>query len=455
MISFLPLGGANEIGASCFYVNIEGTGIILDCGTHPQKYGIESLPNFDALSSHPVDIALISHAHQDHIDGLPFLVQKHPYVHIFTTPQTRGVAELTLHNAVGIMQEQLKDQNILRPYTHEEIDLLIQSIQWKAYQEYFTIDGYRHQSAESIRASFYDAGHILGSAGILLEHDGRSIFYTGDISLDAQFVLPGAEFPQQHIDTLIIECTHGSTEDVLLPDRDEEKARFALEANRVLEKGGSILIPVFALGKMQEMLAMIGRLMQKGTLAKVDVFTGGLGKKLTHIYDKNRYAVPFNNPDEILEEYQQKDIYETEQLMDVMRTPSIVLASSGMVVEGTVSFKLAQLWMQHKHNAIFLVGYMDSRTPGFRIQESNSGDTIQLTDMMEPQIIRCSIERFRFSAHSRRERLIEIVNRISPNNVILVHGEPESIDWMGNEILSLLPTTKVHAAEIGKQIEII
>lgn len=452
MITILPLGGANEIGASCYHVNIEGTGIILDCGMHPQKSGIESLPKIDLLAEHPVDAALISHAHQDHIDGLPYLVQKHPYIHIFTTPQTRGVAELTLHNATSIMQEQLKEDSLFRPYTHEEIDLLIQSMQWKMYQERFTIDGYRHGSTESIYASFHDAGHILGSAGILLEHDGRSIYYTGDMSIGSQFVLPGAIIPKTRIDTLITECTHGSTEDILLPSQADEKARFAKEANRILEKGGSILIPVFALGKMQEMLAMIGRLMRKGTLATVDIYTGGLGKKLTRIYDKNRYAVPFNNPDEILEEYQQQDFYETEQLMDVMRSSSIVLASSGMVVEGTMSYKLAQLWMQHKNNAIFFVGYMDPQTPGYRIHESNSGDTVQLTETSEPQTVRCSIERFRFSAHSRRGRMMELIQRLSPKNIVLVHGDSESIDWMGHEILSVLPSAKVHAAEIGKPI---
>src|SRR3990172_9278505 len=172
MITFLPLGGANDIGASCYYLGIEGTGIILDCGTHPRKVGVDSLPFFDLIKDFNVDAALISHAHQDHIDALPYLVQKHPYLRIITTPQTRAIAELTLHNSVNILREQLKDQINIRAYTHEEIDLLIQSMEWISYGEPFGMEGYRHSSLEPITGSFHDAGHILGSAGILVEHGG-------------------------------------------------------------------------------------------------------------------------------------------------------------------------------------------------------------------------------------------------------------------------------------------
>ena len=86
MIKFLPLGGAGEIGANCYYMNIAGTGIILDCGMHPQKTGMDSLPNFSLIESMPVDYVLISHAHQDHLMSLPFLVKEHPYIKIITIP---------------------------------------------------------------------------------------------------------------------------------------------------------------------------------------------------------------------------------------------------------------------------------------------------------------------------------------------------------------------------------
>lgn len=452
MITFLPLGGAGDIGASCFYLNIEGTGVILDSGTHPRKFGIDSLPRFELIKDQNVDVALITHAHQDHIDSLPYLVQRHPYIRIVTTPQTRAVAEITLHNSVNILQEQLKDEISIRAYTHDEIDLLIQNVEWQEYQKQFEINGYRHSSNESVIASFHDAGHILGSAGILVEHGGRSIFYTGDIHLEKQTLLGGASLPKKNIDVLVMECTHGATDSTHLPPRHVEQTRLAKEANRILGQGGSILIPVFALGKMQEMLSMLWKMMQKGSLALTDIYTGGVSKKLCSVYDKNRYTVAYNDTDLVLSEIPQKDLYDVEQIDDLLKKQCIVLAASGMIIENTLSFKLAQRWLRNTKSAIFTVGYMDPETPGYRIRHSKKGDLIQLTNMLEPQNVSCDVNRFRFSAHSNREAIFSIVEKLNPKTVILVHGEHDSIDWMGHAIISKHPHIKVHAAEIGKQI---
>ena len=454
MINFLPLGGANDIGASCYYFNIEGTGIILDAGTHPRKSGIDSLPRYELLKDKNVDVALISHAHQDHIDSLPYLVQHHPYIRIVTTPQTRAVAEITLHNSVNILQEQFKDVLTIRAYTHEEIDLLIQSIEWQEYEKKFTVNGYRHGSSESVIASFHDAGHILGSAGTLLEHNGRSIFYSGDINLDKQSLLAGAILPKRHVDVLVLECTHGGTDSELLPSRTSEQARLAKSANKILGRGGSILVPVFALGKMQEMLSMFWKLMQKGSMAVTDIYTGGVGKKLCSVYDKNRFTVAYNDTDFILSDIPQKDLYDVEQIDDLLRHQCIVLAGSGMVIQNTLSFKLAQRWLTNPKAGIFTVGYMDPQTPGYRISQSNKGDLLQLTDAHEPQNVSCDVDRFRFSAHSNRDGILSIVDKLRPSTVILVHGEHESIDWMGYSIMKKFPHVKVHAAEIGKQLTV-
>ena len=148
-------------------LNLDETGILLDCGMHPRKTGLDALPDFNLLKDKPLDYVLITHAHQDHINSLPFLVKSFPHVKIVTTPQTRALAELTLHNAISILKRQINDDSF-QIYSHEEVDLLIKSIDYKAYNEPFVITGHRSAGKEKVTAEFYDAGHVLGSAGILI-----------------------------------------------------------------------------------------------------------------------------------------------------------------------------------------------------------------------------------------------------------------------------------------------
>ncbi len=114
---------------------------------HPQKIGLEALPNFNLIKEKEIDFVLISHAHQDHISALPFLVKQFPYIKIITTPQTRAIAELTLHNSVSILKQQLSDEESLKVYSHDEIDLLIQSIEYQSYNKEFIVNGYKHKSS--------------------------------------------------------------------------------------------------------------------------------------------------------------------------------------------------------------------------------------------------------------------------------------------------------------------
>lgn len=454
MIKFLPLGGAGEIGANCYYLNIAGTGIILDCGMHPQKIGLETLPEFSLIENLPVDYALISHAHQDHLMSLPFLVKRHPYVKIITTRQTRALAELTLHNSVSIMKKDLDEHDKSQVYTHEEIDLLIQMIDHKPIQEEFIVDGYKHESKESILASFYDAGHILGSAGIMLRHGDKNIFYTGDVNLSNQSLIMGSLLPKEKVDTLILECTYGATDSLSILNWSKEAERFAKVANKILNAGGSILIPVFALGKMQEILSTIWKLMVKNKLPKTKIYTGGIGTKINKTYDTNRYLVNMVEPEFELRDIPLHGLNEIENSEDFFKSPCIIVASSGMMIEGTASFNLGKWWIKQSNSAIFIVGYMDEATPGYKIANAIKGGKIKLAALSEEEIVKCSIEKFRFSAHSKREELIEIVRKLKPEKVLLVHGDEDAIGWIGNKILKEFKDVRVFKAEIGKEIEI-
>lgn len=453
MISFLPIGGGNEIGANSYYLNFNGNGIILDCGIHPQKTGLKSLPNFGLLKDKPVDYCLISHAHQDHIGSLPFVVKKFPYVKIITTPQTRALAELTLHNSVSILKKEIEETDF-EFYTHDEVDLLIKMIDYKEYKNKFELNSYHQQKGAKVNCTFYDAGHILGSAGILLENNNYKIFYTGDINLAAQTLLPGANLPETKVDTLILETTYGATNSDLLLDWNSESFRFAKEANNILNNGGSILIPVFSLGKMQEMLATIWLMMQKRKLTDVDIYTGGLGTKINRTYDYNRFVTARVNEELELNTIPQKDYYEISNPEEFFKHPCIVLASSGMMIKGTSSFTFAKRWLKQKDSAIFTVGYMDARTPGYVIANSERGNKIQLTDFDELTEVNCTIKNFKFSAHARREDLLKTVDKLKPENVILTHGSETAIDWVGSSILRKNKDMRVQIANVENEIEI-
>ena len=449
MIEFLPLGGAGEIGANCYYLNINGIGIILDCGMHPQKTGLDSLPKFELLENKPTDYVLITHAHQDHLNALPFLIKKFPHLKIITTPQTRAIAELTLSHAISILKRQV-DTNEFEIYSREEVDLLIKSINYKSYNEKFTLNSLT--SSSEIEAEFYDAGHIIGSAGIFLNSGTKKIFFSGDINLSSQTLLPGAKLPSEKIDILITETTYGATDSSTINNWDDEVERISKSITGTINNNGSVLIPVFALGKLQEMLSTIWLQMIQNKITSVDIYTAGIGNKISRIYDYNRYVVERNQKELVLAEIPQKNLNELNDFAELFKFPCIVLASSGMMIESTNSFMLAKSWLQKKDSAIFTVGYMDPLTPGSAIAKSSKGDTIQLTGKDEQVQVKCEIKNFRFSAHSKREELVSIVKKLSPENIILVHGEKEAINWMGASILKQSPKRKVFAAENFKQI---
>jgi Cft2 family RNA processing exonuclease len=444
MVQFLPLGGAGEIGANCYYLNINDVGIILDCGMHPQKTGLDSLPKFDLLDNKPTDYVLISHAHQDHLNALPFLIKKFPHLKIITTPQTRAVAEITLHNETSILKRQVNESEF-EIYSRDEVDLLIKSINYKSYNEKFTLDSLN--SNTDIEAEFFDAGHIIGSAGIMLRFDGNKIFFTGDINLSSQTILPGSDLPSEKVDILITETTYGATDSSELNNWGKEVERFSSSINKVINSGGSVLIPVFALGKLQEMLATIWLQMQRNKMTNVDIYTGGIGNKINRIYDYNRYVVKRNEKELMLSDIPQKNLNELKDFDDLFKFPSIVLASSGMIVESTNSFMLAKRWLHKKDSAIFTVGYMDPSTPGNIIAKSKRGDMIQLNERDKKMEVKCEIKNFRFSAHSKREELISLIKKLNPEKVVLIHGDKEAINWMGASILKQYPDKKVYAAE--------
>ena len=449
MIKFLPLGGADEVGASCYYLYIDGTGIILDCGIHPQKIGLESLPDFDLIKDEPIDFVFISHAHQDHIGALPFLIKKFPHLQIFSTIQTAEIALLTLHNSANLLREEINDETF-PIYTHEEVDMLIRSIKFYNYKQQIEISGLCHSNSEKIKVTFHDAGHILGAAAILIEYANKIIFYTGDFRLEEQFIMNGVNFPKTKVDFLITETTYGSTPTEKLETFHSESKRFAKEANKIISLGGSILVPVFALGKMQEILMMIHLLMVKNQLTHVPIYTGGLAKDISHLYDLNKYLVKRNYPDVDLKKIEQKDYYLIKDVNQFFKESCIVLATSGMVLPRTVSHRLTEYWLDNSKSAIFIVSYCSPETPGYALINAKEGQKI-IFNSFEKEV-KCDIKKFNFPSHASRNSIVELIKKVSPEKLVLIHGEENSHKWIGENALSLNSHMNVYSPSKGKEI---
>ncbi len=453
MIKFLPIGGANEIGASCFYLNICGTGILLDCGINPSKKGVKSLPNFELIKDLAIDFVLISHAHQDHIGALPFLIQQFPHVIIYSTLQTKEIANITLHNASNIISSEFEDEEKLRAYSHSEIELLIRSIRTVNYDQAIELIGLRHNSLSNIKIEFYNAGHILGSSYIKIQIEEHIILYTGDLNLSNQCIMSKANFDDQiKVTTLITETTYGNTFSEKIGTWDGELNRITKSINRIINNGGSVLIPVFALGKTQEILASLYLMMQKRLLTETTIYTGGISKEISRLYDYNRYLVERQNVNLEFKEIPQTDLSKIEDLNYFKRNPGIVLASSGMMLEKTTSYKLLDFWLKQQSFAIFGVGYMAEDSPGYRVMNSERFGKICIKEGDEPKIVNCLVERFYFSSHSKREDLLKMVNLLNPKKVILVHGDEKAKDWVGYNLLKEHKDLSLYSSHEGKEI---
>src|SRR5216110_4145500 len=257
---------------------------------HPKNAGEEALPNFKPIADRRIDAILISHAHQDHIGTLPVLMRRQPDARVFMTEPTAEIGNTLLHNSVNVMTRQREEiGTTLYPlFTHREIDRASDLWQWCPLRQRFAVSGERAPQCETdaLTFEFFDAGHVLGSTGILLRAEGRAIFYTGDVNFDDQTIMEAAIFPEEKIDILIMECTRGDHAKPAGWTRGDEERRLAEAIDRAFKRGGCVLIPVFALGKTQEVLAMFYKFRRERIPPDFPIYIGGLSSKMTDIYDR-------------------------------------------------------------------------------------------------------------------------------------------------------------------------
>ena len=451
IMRFRNLTRRREIGANSYLLESGDDRVVIDAGMHPKYRGFQAMPDFGPLPHNSADAILVSHAHHDHIGSLPVVQRNQAGAAVVMTEPTGEVGSAMLHNSVNVMTSQREEKGVNEYplFTHRELDSC------KADWIYRDIDRPFEIPNTNLKATFHDAGHIIGSAGILIRQNGSSVFYTGDVNFESQTITQEAAFPEKDVDVLILETTRGTYERPADYTRRLEKERLARVICETYDAGGSILIPVFALGKTQETLVMLHELLEQDLIPEMPVYMGGLSAKITVLYDHYTSRVRRNYSGfRILNDIEML-VPPRRRRYEIPQQPRTIYAlSSGMMSEGTTSNKFAWKFLDNPRNTIAFVGYTDSETPGARVRAAKQGDMIKLADDLAPAKLNCRVESFDFSAHGTRESLAEYAERLQPKKIILVHGEEPAQDWFETRFRETLPETQVHLPGLHAPIDL-
>ena len=458
-MKFINLTRRTEIGANSYYLEIGRHRLALDCGMHPKNTGEDALPLFKTIADREIEAILISHAHQDHIGTLPLAMRRFPGARVFMTDTTAEVGSVLLHNSVNVMTRQREEIGEMSYplFTHREIDRA--SERWRScpLRQQISIAGERapRRDKDALTFEFFDAGHVLGSTGVMLRAQGQTVFYTGDANFDDQTLMQAAGFPEEKIDVLIMECTRG---DHPKPDgwtRASEEQRLAETLRAAFERDACVLIPVFALGKTQEILAMLYKFRRQRLLAEFPIYIGGLSSKFTDIYDRRAHTTRRQLPRLKLMREVAPFILNDETVRDApVRGGRVYVLSSGMMIPKTLSNVFARRILENPQHSIFFVGYANPESPAGLLRDAGTGGEVALDPDKPPQRIRCNIEQFQFSAHATRESLVAYARKISPKKIVLVHGDPPAVEWMRATLSSELSGSEVIVPTPGVELEL-
>lgn len=370
-------------------------------------YGIKAGdPAEYPLNSMEPKTVLVSHGHLDHCGAVPNLMYLDPEVYM--TPPTAEFTSLLGDDTLKLSETTISG---VSPFDPDDLQKLRRMTRKKHYGETFKTNGYK--------VCFYNAGHIPGASGIYLESaSDESIFYTGDFNLQDTRLVPGAsEFPKA--DTLMLESTYFGEEHV---PREETESRFIESVLETLDRGGTALIPAFAIGRTQEILMLLDA-------HRIRAYVDGMGQDVYKILRK--YPEYLKNPDLLDRAFERAIAVKDRD--SVLREPSVIVTTAGMLNGGPALFYLSRIY-KDPISKILLTGYQVEGTNGRRALEQGF---IETKDYVLS--LKLKIEQYDFSAHSGDSEIKKVVEdfcKRGTERVFVMHGEKAEAfaQWISEEI---------------------
>jgi hypothetical protein len=417
------LGGAGEVGRSCFLTQTPNSNVLLDCGINvaasdPKR----AFPDFRAmqLTIDDLDAVILSHAHLDHCGFIPYLYRYGFDGPIYTTKPTRDIMALLQLDAVEISMKEDKEL----PYSSPDIKNVLEHVVPLEYEEVADI-------STDMRLTLYNAGHILGSS-IVHMHIGDSLYnivYTGDMKFGETRLLNPAQYNFPRLETLIMESTYGGRKNVQ-PKRKEAEKLLIDTIKKTANRGGKTLIPVFGVGRSQEVLVTIDN--YKNELGDIPIYIDGMVYEATAIhtaypeYLKRRLmtmilrgANPFLTKNfEKVDAKKRIDLAESDE-------PCIIITPSGMLTGGPSVEYFKRMAGNEKDSLIF-IGYQAEGSLGRRVQRGMQNVAIMENKKPKNIEIKMNITTVEgFSGHADRRQLLGYVKRMNPKpeRILCVHGE--------------------------------
>ncbi len=380
-------GCSREVGRSAVVLEHKDK-ILLDYGL---KLNHKEEPEYP-LKLQPTHV-FVSHAHLDHTGAVPFLT-KHGYTgSVYATDLTLGLMRVMLEDSAKISK--MEGYNIR--YSKKDVR--------ETLNKGISVPYRKTLNFKNFSASFFDAGHIPGSAGILVEMAGKRVFYTGDLRLkDTRLVNGMKEFPKAGV--IVVESTYA---DRYHPDREKEEKRFLSTVRATVESGGVALIPSFALGRSQEMLLLLEDL-------KYPVYVDGMAREATNIIKNYKsYLRDGGRLDKVCKRV--NFVKDNRQRERIAEEPCAIVTTAGFVQAGPSVFYIRKLCLR-KNSAILIPGFQVDGSPGRRLLEHGTYD-------LDGENIKVGlrVHRFDFSAHGDRKDLLAAIGRVNPEKVFVVHGD--------------------------------